>query len=40
MATRTLLLLALLLCTGFAACADNDQDRGAFHSYLHDHGLE
>lgn len=40
MPTRTLLLLALLLCTGLAACADNDQDRGAFHSYLHDHGLE
>lgn len=40
MATHTLLLLALLLCTGLAACADNDQDRGAFHSYLHDHGLE
>ena len=40
MATRTLLLLALLLCTGLVACADNDQDRGAFHSYLHDHGLE
>ena len=40
MATRTLLLLALLLCTGLSACADNDQDRSPFHTYLHDHGLE
>ncbi|MGI4976549.1 MAG: hypothetical protein ACRYG6_06365 [Janthinobacterium lividum] len=40
MPPRTLLLLAALLCAGLAACADNNQDRGPFHSYLHDHGLE
>ena len=40
MPPRALLLLAALLCASLAACADNNQDRGAFHSYLHDHGLE
>ena len=40
MAPRTLLLLAALLSLGLASCADNNQDRGTFHSYLHDHGLE
>ena len=40
MPARVLLLLAALLSAGLVSCADNNQDRGPFHSYLHDHGLE
>ncbi len=40
MTQRILMLTAALFCAALTSCADNDQDRGPFHTYLHDHGLE
>jgi hypothetical protein len=42
MRTTALLFLALLVpaLLTLSACATDPQDRGAWHQYLHDHGLE
>ena len=33
-------LLMLLIAGGLAACATTPEERGPFHEYLHEHGLE
>jgi hypothetical protein len=39
MKTPVLLLWALMLL-GMASCADNPKDRGPWHEWLHEKGLE
>ena len=34
------LVAALLMTLALAGCASTSQDRGPFHEYLHEHGLE